>query len=393
MFIKNTYQRWLREVFIVIIVSMAVKATSGETNYIYGWFDSLRTNPDLPISIQLPPAIDQDDNISSSSQYSYVIQVTARTSTSPATTDDTNTNITTSTTNNNGEETFRLVHLATFLPLSNGTHVRPWLANSVASALLAIDDFNRQQYKVFNDSLRQAVTADPSLATVTGEKYCNIRLTTEIFDSEMDASSSVATLMQLRKRNFSLSSPIPSVLIGAYRSATTLPLALLAATHQMAQISPSASSIELDNKELYPLFMRTAPSTVDEAAAAVAYYHEYLNVTDIALLYVTDTFGNAMAQAFQDLCAGRDIRTHAVGFPYYPDQSERSMANVMKSLKKLNLRYTFVIGFDQHYEPVLSAATKEGMIGESFSWMFYVRTVKSNIERYLPSGSMDSFKK
>jgi len=310
----------------------------------YGYFDRWRNDPSLPLTtIQLPPPAGLDDSNTSASANSNVIQVTT----------------TTITTNNTSvaqkNETFRLVHLATFLPLSNGTHVRSAIRNTIASALLAIHHFNNNN--VNNNSEKN--------------KACNIRLTTEIVDSQLDPFTTVTRLSELMdERTLSLATPIPSAVIGAYRSATTLPLALLAATRYIAQISPSATSLDLDNKETYPLFVRTAPSAAAEAAAAVAYYHTYLQVQYVAVLFVTDTFGASMAQAFQSLSRKHGMRTYAVGFSYAA--TPQLIARAVQSLQRANFRYIFAIGFDDHYTAILSAAVQAKMIGDDFSWIFYV---------------------
>lgn len=279
---------------------------------------------------------------------------------------------------------YQLAHLVMFLPLTytvmqesnNDTVVRRerhGALNDMGAALMAIHHFNnKKQSPIFqrNTVLYEEV------------KDCPVRLTAEVFDTEFDpvVSTRIFTeMMDLRSgpaqsgnntaHNNQLAQelPLPSGIVGAYRSAASSPLALLAAVKEIVQISPASTSTDLDDTEQYPLFARTCPSSIGESYAAVDYYAK-LGVSHVAVLTIGDTFGLAMQRAFQDYASDMGIETISSTFSY---SRPEEIPNAVAALERSKYTYFFVICFDSHFEPIMTAAHEEGLIGDDYSWIFY----------------------
>jgi len=119
---------------------------------------------------------------------------------------------------NGNTTTYRMAHIATFIPFSNGTFVRAGIHNDAASVLLAI--------KHFNSYLDEGRSAEPANGTAASsekrsildsvglDRNCNVRLTTELFDSRLDPIVSTSILADdVLKRKHK-----PAAVLGAYRS-------------------------------------------------------------------------------------------------------------------------------------------------------------------------------
>jgi hypothetical protein len=171
--------------------------------YGYTFFDDLRLrNPsDLVLS---------NDNTSSV----YQVTVTATTSNSKpnaATTPDTVQDTT---------DTFRLVEIKTFLPLSSGgISIRPVATDEAFTALLAMQHWNQHQHQ--NQQLLSLSTPDEeersdSDSDVDGP--CNVRMTMELFDTQLSPIVATRTFTNLlQKESTSFQDPPVAAVVGAYR--------------------------------------------------------------------------------------------------------------------------------------------------------------------------------
>ena len=260
-------------------------------------------------------------------------------------------------------ETYRMAHLASFLPFSNKAGVRSGMHNVAAAALLAIHHFNNK------DS-----SPVPQLHDM---KDCNVRLTMEFIDSKFDPLASTSILLYdvlPRRENRTLENPPPAALVGAYRSAVTSPLAILSGVNDMLQVSSLSTASDFENKAHYPYFGRTCPSAYGEAQVAVDYYNFLSSrlgkpVRYVAVLFVSDNFGSAVQKAFQDFASNDDIETVSYSFSYSSDPSE--IVNAVEALVKSEYRYFYVVCFVRHYPVIMEEAHKQGITGDDYFWLFH----------------------
>jgi Receptor family ligand binding region len=175
--------------------------------------------------------------------------------------------------------TVRLAEIKSFLPFSKDGMALPVNRNEGFGVLLALQHLNQMSEKG-HPVATELVASDPALS------MCNIRFTMELFDGQFSPTVTTRTITAVMQREVSLASPRPTGVIGAYYTSETLPLAILTGVNDIPQISASATSIDLDSKEQFPLFGRTVTNTDGEATAAVRFF-QTLRSTHVAVLFVT----------------------------------------------------------------------------------------------------------
>ncbi len=209
---------------------------------------------------------------------------------------------------------------------SNGRRLRPTVENEAIASLLAIYHFNNPE-------------TSPILNAQELEG-CNVRLTTEFFDTQFSPINSTRRFTDVLLRNHSLDNPLPAAVVGAYRSATTSPLAILTGVNNIPQVSYASTSTDFDVKEQYPYFGRTVPSTLGEARVAVKYFQD-LGASHVGILFVTDAYGSALQKAFQDAAAEVEIITSSVAFSYSASANGVEIENAVSSLANTSFRYFY----------------------------------------------------
>lgn len=170
------------------------------------------------------------------------------------------------------ETQYRLAELKAFLPLSNGESVRQGYQDDAAAALLAVYHFNNLEMS--------PVLSEEDL------QDCNVKLTMDIIDSKFSPIGSTRVFTESLHTENTLSTPLPTAVIGAYRSATTSPLAILTGVNGIPQASYASSSTDFDVKEQFPLFGRTVTSSTGEAKVALDYFQS-IGATHVGVLFVT----------------------------------------------------------------------------------------------------------
>jgi Receptor family ligand binding region len=179
----------------------------------------------------------------------------------------------------NTTTTYRLAEIKTFIAFSNGTNALPNNFNDAFAVFLALHHFNNMQ-EIGHPVLGDYITNHTKLLG------CNVKLTMELIDSQYSPTKTTLEFTSLSQRPTSIQSPLATAVIGAQRSAETLPLAVLTAVKGIPQVSASATSLSFDTKEQFPLFGRTVTSTKGEAAAAARFFQS-IGSTHVVILFVT----------------------------------------------------------------------------------------------------------
>jgi hypothetical protein len=166
--------------------------------------------------------------------------------------------------NNNESSSYRLADITTFLPFSSNGVARYGVHNDAAVCLLAARHFNTQ----------------------AEDRECNIRLTLELWDTAFSPIESTRVFTQILQRQPTLAAPLPAAVVGAYRSATTSPLAILTGVNDIPQVSATSTATDFDVKEQFPRFGRTITSSQEEARVALELFQSW-NASHIGVLFVT----------------------------------------------------------------------------------------------------------
>eukprot|EP00957_Ditylum_brightwellii_P045516 3450600-Ditylum_brightwellii.AAC.1 len=124
-----------------------------------------------------------------------------------------------------------------------------------------------------------------------------------MYDTESSQTIALDTFSRVVLEN---SDQRPGAVFGAWRSAVSIPLAVLTGTRDIPQFSPLSTSTELDDTVQYRLFSRVIPSDAGTARAAVAYFRNRLDASFLGVLYVNDSYGSAFHQAIQEAAVDRE---------------------------------------------------------------------------------------
>ena len=111
-----------------------------------------------------------------------------------------------------------------------------------------------------------------------------------------------------------------NAVIGAYRSAVSIPIALLAGIDRVPQISYGSSSPVFTDKATYPFFTRTYPNDDLSAQLLVGLLLSF-GWRNVAVLHVNDAYGSGYAAAMRDAAQAMDliIRVRVVSIDYASD--------------------------------------------------------------------------
>lgn len=253
---------------------------------------------------------------------------------------------------------YRLADLKAFLPLSDNSESPFWgaLKNDAFSALLASYHFNN-------------VEQSPILSPDDLQNCQDLRLTMEIFDSEWSPIETTRTFTSVLQRPISLEVPPTAAVVGAARSAVTSPLAILTGVNDIPQVSHASTAVDFDVKEQFPLFGRTVTSSVGTAAVAVEYFKS-INSENVAILFVTDSYGSSLQKAFQDAASKANITTEPIPFPFYVTEGSDEARNAIQTLKRIQYRHVFAIFFDTQFDPIMKVAKEMGAVGEDYLYIF-----------------------
>ncbi|CAB9531646.1 expressed unknown protein (Partial), partial [Seminavis robusta] len=148
-------------------------------------------------------------------------------------------------------------HLTAILPFTQNDQKPFQIAHEDAAAVaLAVQDLNSGNGVVVPE--------------VEGlNERCNIRFTTEWFDTEFQGGVALARVVDVTSR----STQKPCAFLGAYRSAVSMPMSIVTGLFGYPQISAGSTSADLDDASQYPLFGRTIPSDAGNAIPIIIYMH------------------------------------------------------------------------------------------------------------------------
>lgn len=283
------------------------------------------------------------------------------------------------------ETTYRLAEIKSFIPFSDGVTAKTEAINDAFAALLAVYHFNNM-HETIHPVLGDQISQDPVFAS------CNVKLTMELLDSELSATKTTKSFSEVLRRPVTLQTPPTTAVIGAFRSATTLSLAIYTGVKRIPQVSASATSTEFDDKEQFPIFGRTVTNTAGLAAVAVRFFQS-IGSTHVAILFVTvraffkrlwmilhlrtliffaahfqDSFGSAIQMAFQDVSTKAGIVTESLAFS--SSVSEEGARSVVASLKGLQYRHIFAVFSGPQFELIMGAASEFDIVGPDYLYVF-----------------------
>lgn len=283
-------------------------------------------------------------------------------------------------------ENVRLMHVSALLGYTRGgADPIEALVLSTKAAIMAMHHFNNRIDTMVHD-LKQQLTD-------SNGNECDLKMTMDFYDTERQTRTGSSILA---KQIHSTQYPYQTTAVmGAVRSAVSVPLAVLNTARSIPQISYASTSTTLDNRGIYSLFGRTIPSNDGDAQAVIEYYAE-LGVERLGILYVRDDYGTAYRLALEKAATYKSITTASAAIIWDQSQSNENglrdgIKDAIASLKATGYRYMMGIIYSPHLEISIEEATAGGIMGPGYVWIFGDGIVPRHLEglRY-PTGSAEA---
>eukprot|EP00980_Cylindrotheca_fusiformis_P028589 scaffold22613_cov126-Cylindrotheca_fusiformis.AAC.9 len=254
------------------------------------------------------------------------------------------------------EEAVVLCHLNTLFPLTMQGR-RLWLPIHVDAAAVAL-------------AAHHLNVGDGSIVPeVEGlNERCKVRFTVEFADSQLDTEHALHEVVDLIGRDAGAADRMPCAFVGTLASKMTVPTSIVTGLFGYPQVSATATSADLDDKSLHPLFGRTTPNDADNAVPFILYLRDVLAATKLAVVHINDPYGNANAlglrEAARKYAPDMDIRS----FPIDEEKEDTEKA-AMEAVKETGFRFVFCAMYQT--DKVMTEAYNMDLAGNGkHNWFF-----------------------
>ena len=251
-------------------------------------------------------------------------------------------------------------HVPMFLRYSVNGHTEQCnIAYSAsAGAMLAIQHFNNGNGVVV-----------PELKDI--HKTCNIRFTSELFDTASSPLEAVRQMTRILSRpSDAVDTPQPCSVVGGQYSDVTSKLATLSSVFDIFQISSSAMSTDLDNNDQYPLLARTHTDVAGFGEMSVSYLQS-LNITKFAVLFPNDSYGLGFQKSI--LVEAIKYGMTTVSSPYLvlkdEDEFDIEIQNALQVLKDSGFNYIIGAFYPNCLTRIMGHAYDMEIAGPSKLWL------------------------
>jgi hypothetical protein len=271
------------------------------------------------------------------------------------------------------ETTIRIGKLLGLYPTSVDDHVTlPQFLSIEVGSFLAVIDFNRRA-SAFSDSLSE-LTQD-----------CNFFLTMEFRDSDLSPIVAGKEWQEAFLMTNEQEQTRPMAIVGPLRSEVSTIVSTLggvvttknvvegeetlpSGSGGIPNISPGSTSTRLDNTEDYPYFGRTIATNAGDAIALCVYL-DSINVRQIAVLHVSDTFGVDYLFEIKKAAIRFGILISEVSYKDGLDLSEPVTA--VSNLVNKGCKYFFGIFSAGLTEPLVLQLYDQGLMSrKDIVWLF-----------------------
>jgi hypothetical protein len=266
----------------------------------------------------------------------------------------------------NGEDdTVRLIHLSCAIGLSTrGGSASGALLTSAKAAMMAAFDFNERRETIV-PGLRELLTDEDG-------KECDVRMTLDFYDTERTAVRGAAVLSEhIHRRDFPYE---PTAVVGAVRSAVSIPMAILNSMRGIPQISYASTSSVLDNRESYPFFGRVIPSTTGDAEAAMDYLVNVVGTKHLGIVYVNDSYGTSYQVSLEEAASRAGVKTLSIAIDWFGrernDDLDAKMQVIVDRLAQGGYRHFVGAIFGTHLTSLVPLGQKAGIVGPGNFWLF-----------------------
>jgi hypothetical protein len=197
---------------------------------------------------------------------------------------------------------------------------------------------------------------------------CSLRFTTELIDTHSSGIDAVHNLTRLISRQPSdIASPQPCAILGSSWSSETKKMATVTGVYDILQVTPSASSVSLDDKAEYPLFSRTHPSDAAMAQMSVSYLAKKMGITFFAVLFVDNDFGISYHEEVELYASQLNMTVKSESIPKNAEPDR--IRSAMQKLSKTGYNYFIGVFYEEEYERIMEIAGEVGVAGPGRFWL------------------------
>ncbi|KAI2508956.1 hypothetical protein MHU86_5451 [Fragilaria crotonensis] len=198
---------------------------------------------------------------------------------------------------------------------------------------------------------------------------CDIQFSTEIFDSQYSPVVGSRYIAELLQRNpHSIEAPYPAAIVGGAYSSEAKTAAVLSGIYGVPLVSSSATSSELENREVYSTFARVIPTDAGNALVMVEHLAD-LGVYEFGVVYIRNEFGENYLRDIRTEAAKRNMRIESFWYETIEEALQPgSLDAAMTELQKTKLNYFFGIPYlSKAIEAeIMRAAYRAGIAGPGF---------------------------
>ncbi|CAE7316290.1 GRM1 [Symbiodinium sp. CCMP2456] len=166
-----------------------------------------------------------------------------------------------------------------------------------------------------------------------------------------------------------------------------MPIATMAAVQQVPQVSFSATSFALSNKDSYPYFLRTAPPDNIQALAIWRWILQF-QVVLATCLYTTESYGQGLYTFLTELAQADDEKHRVQGQGLKDLFEEQEARRVVRIARRMGSRFIILMLTQSMAAGVIPILGEEGMLSANWQILGADTMASSRITGLLPVGFM-----
>ena len=176
-------------------------------------------------------------------------------------------------------------------------------------------------------------------------------------------------------------------LIGASLSSVTMPIATMSAVQQVPQVSFSATSFALSNKDSYPFFLRTAPPDNIQARALWRWILQF-EIPLATCVYTTESYGLGLYTFLKELAQadGRQDQVQGQGLRDMQAFNTEEARAVARTAQQMGSRFIILLLSYSMASDFMTVLHEEGMLGPG--WQIVGSDTANGAYHILPVGFM-----
>mmetsp|Transcript_20453 Transcript_20453/g.38776 ORF Transcript_20453/g.38776 Transcript_20453/m.38776 type:complete len:1185 (-) Transcript_20453:69-3623(-) len=274
--------------------------------------------------------------------------------------------------------TAETVALCSLLPLlgytsNNGQDVSLGTYQDHAAVLLAAHHLNTGDASLV-----------PQLAGLPDR--CPVRFAVEGIDDQGTIGDGLAVVIDHARRDPTGPEPLPCAFIGAVYSSSSIPTSTVTGVLGYPQVSHSATSSRLDDKQQFPLFGRSIPSDAGNAVPLIIYFYEVLQARHLAVINVNDAYGNAFVDGMRSAASVYAPDLIIQQIPVIDDPL--SIQAAVQALQRSEIRFVFTLVYGQRtHDAIMQTAYDHNVAGNGLHNWFYGDTFGGLTGRTMVKGS------